>query len=355
MIRTVPVPAVDRDDLPSVSVVVPCYNYARYLRACVESILAQEGVDVDVTIVDDASTDDSVAIATELAADPRVTLIRHTENRGHIQTFNDALDAAGADLVVKMDADDIVPPGALARSARLMRAYPTVSLVYGLPETFETDVPAADPASVTWSVWAGREWLGHLADRAHNVIMQPEVMMRRSALREVGGHRADLPEASDLNLWLRLASVGSVARVNGPVQGFYRVHAQSMQRTIHAGFLSDLRGRVAAFEAFFDFDAARNGEDAQLRQRSRRALAADAVRLAQRALDRRAETEPIAEYLAVAESLDPSVVSSPAWRDVAERRCPRISPVRRLAAGAGARVRKAGDSLQWRRWRRTGL
>src|SRR5689334_2494944 len=71
---------------PTVSVVIPCYNYGRYLPDAVASALDQTGVDVDVLVVDDASTDGSAEVALELAReDERVDVLLHEENRGHIR------------------------------------------------------------------------------------------------------------------------------------------------------------------------------------------------------------------------------------------------------------------------------
>src|SRR5215469_6910820 len=69
---------------PSVSIVIPCYNYGRYLPECVGSVLDQQGVIVDVLVIDDASPDGSAEVARRLAADdPRVRAVCHEENRGH--------------------------------------------------------------------------------------------------------------------------------------------------------------------------------------------------------------------------------------------------------------------------------
>src|SRR5205823_5587035 len=78
--------------MTSVDVVIPAYNYGHYLPACVRSVTSQRGVDVRVLIIDDASTDDTFAVAQRLAADDRrVEARRHVQNQGHIATYNEGL------------------------------------------------------------------------------------------------------------------------------------------------------------------------------------------------------------------------------------------------------------------------
>jgi glycosyltransferase involved in cell wall biosynthesis len=90
---------------PRVSVVIPCYRYGVYLPAAVASALDQADLDVDVLIVDDASPDDSAKVAEELAsADPRVDVLVHEENAGHIRTYNDGLAKATGDYLVLLSA-----------------------------------------------------------------------------------------------------------------------------------------------------------------------------------------------------------------------------------------------------------
>src|SRR5215210_1888787 len=101
---------------PRVSVVIPLYNYGRFLGECVQSALDQDGVDVDVLVIDDASTDDSLSVATAIAAgDSRVRVVCNERNLGMVGTMNEGLWAAGGEYLVKLDADDLLTPGALAR------------------------------------------------------------------------------------------------------------------------------------------------------------------------------------------------------------------------------------------------
>ena len=107
---------------PTVTVVIPCYNYARYLPAAVGSVLSQSGVQADVVIVDDASSDDSLAVGRALEAnDPRITVLAHARNAGPVQTFNDGLAAVHGEFLVRLDADDLLTPGSLERSVAVAR------------------------------------------------------------------------------------------------------------------------------------------------------------------------------------------------------------------------------------------
>src|SRR5688500_9202830 len=116
---------------PTVDVIVPCYNYGSMLAACVQSVLAQESVEVRVIVMDDASRDETEAVGRPLAADPRVVFRRHALNQGHIATYNEALKMVVADYCMVLSADDLLTAGALARATRLMQSNPQVGLVYG--------------------------------------------------------------------------------------------------------------------------------------------------------------------------------------------------------------------------------
>src|SRR5437763_7992755 len=111
--------------LGRIDVFIPCYNYGRFLPQCVNSVLSQVGVEVRVLVIDDASPDNTAEVAAALASeDPRVTVIRHTTNKGHINTYNEGIDWASADYMLLLSADDYLLPGALARATNLMDAHP---------------------------------------------------------------------------------------------------------------------------------------------------------------------------------------------------------------------------------------
>jgi glycosyltransferase involved in cell wall biosynthesis len=342
---------------PHVSVAMTCYNYGRFLPVAVSSVLTQVGVETDITIVDDCSTDDSLDVANDLAAgDHRVRVVSLPRNVGHIRATNEAFAQAGGPYVVKLDADDALPPGSLRRSVDLMTCFPDVALVYGRVDTFSDCPPQGDtPSASRWLVWSGEEWLTSRFQRPHNTIRQPEAMVRRAAIDEVGALRDDIQSASDFAMWLRLATAGSVGYVGGTVQGYYRVHGASLQQTVHAGLLFDLRQRILAFDNLFDERSASLTNPSVSRARVRKALADDAVRIVARYLDQGEVDESIPELLQTARSQDPSVIHSPAWLAVQARL--RLAARHRLLTRLvpGAPTREFQDRLLRQRWRMTGI
>ncbi|WP_082561722.1 glycosyltransferase family 2 protein [Microbacterium sp. Root61] len=272
---------------PTVTVVVPNYNYGAYLPAAVGSALQQDGVDVDVIVVDDCSDDGSAATVREMAdLDARVTLIEHAKNLRHIATYNDGLARARGTYVVLMSADDALAPGALLRATRLMEAEPSIGLVYGHPRDFSSDSPPSESeplswpnAELNWTKWPGPEWIEHMCRRGRNMVRSPEVVMRTDVLRDLGGQwDARFPHSADMYLWMRAAAHSDVGRVNGRVQAYYRVHAANMHLTEFGGLLDDFIARRDTYDAFFAVDGARLPGARRLNRLWRRWLAREALR-----------------------------------------------------------------------------
>ena len=237
--------------MTSVSVVIPCYRYGHYLEDAVSSVLDdQEGVDVRVLVIDDASPDDSAAVARAIAARrPQVDVIVHDVNRGNIATFNEGLlEWADGDYCLLMSADDRATPGALSRARDLLDAHPEVGFVYGraLWVTDGTPLPAARTSGRGWSVWSGQEWLEHRFRQAENPITSPEIVVRTSLQRRVGGYDPQLPKAADMEIYMRLAAHAHVGFIRGVDQAYYRLHGENMSTSVTP--LMDLRQRRSVFE-----------------------------------------------------------------------------------------------------------
>lgn len=326
---------------PTVSVVIPHYNYGRYLPTAVASALDQKDVDVEVIIVDDRSTDGSVEVARRLAAaDDRITLVEHEQNLRHIRTYNDGLSRATGDYVVLLSADDALTTDSLTRAVALMEAHPSVGLVYGGVDWFEGDPPAARGGRVRWQVWPGEQWVRRVVRRGRNCIVNPEAVLRRSVYEQAGGYDPDFPHAADMYLWLQAATVADVGFVGGPRQAYYRIHGANMHSIQFGGAADDMRQAHEVFERFFERDGAVLPQADRLRQAARRSVAREAL-LRAAFLEATGEVRSSAvELQDFARGISPDAVHSAAWRWT-------------VLAGARSRLVRRVEGLRWKvRYRR---
>lgn len=294
--------------LPTVDVVIPCYRYGRFLRECVDSVLEQTDVAVRVLIIDDASPDDSAEIAEEIArGDPRVTLLPHASNRGHIATYNEGIDWAEADCFLLLSADDYLLPGALARAAEHILADEKVAFCFGNARLLDVDGSTTPilplPKICADIVLEGERFIA--LSGARNIVPTPTAVVRTAQQKAAGHYRPELHHSGDMEMWLRLAALGRVAFVNRD-QAVYRRHATNMSRWAADAALPELRQRQAAIEAFIlncRAEAARNRE---LQLRFDRALGREALRLAHVAFNA-GEIDACEDIVAYARETDPGI------------------------------------------------
>lgn len=317
----------------SVSVVIPCYNYGHYLTGCVQSALTQQFVDVNVVIVDDASTDDSLEVARRLAkADARVQVIEHITNKGPVATFNDGLAEATGEYTLLISADDLIAPGALARAVALMEANPSVGMTFGRTKVFGDHPPeAGNGPARAFAVWSGRDWIRDRCAIGTNPIRSPEALMRTEVLRAVGEYNPEIRHAHDFEVWLRTAAVSDIGYVAGPPQAFYRdhganLHTVTFQQGRPDGMLIDLEQRLMAFESVLG-EGSRVPDAQALFLQARRALAREALTLAIRSYEwGKAAAWPVADLAEFAQRLCPPELLRHHWRYLAV--CRRIGPDR---------------------------
>lgn len=264
--------------MSAIDIVVPCYNYSHFLEDCVGSILTQSVTDLRVLIIDDASRDNSVAVARRLAlADPRVTVVAHARNKGHIATFNSGIAWANGKYFLLISADDVLAPGALERAIKLMDEHPEIVLTYGDIETWREGDPRPAIKADAPLEWSRTDLIGAMCRTATNFVSTPTAIVRGVVQKAVGGYNPTLPHTADLEMWLRLASHGEVAYIRN-VQAIYRRHGDAMSNPYLSDVLPDYLQRWRGFVAFFDRADSSDPRMAALRQSTSRALADQAFR-----------------------------------------------------------------------------
>ena len=238
--------------MAKVDIVVPCHNYGRFLEACVRSVLDQSIGDLQVLIIDDASSDDSLAVAKKLAEiDRRVSVIAHSQNWGHISTYNQGIAQASADYFLLLSADDLLVPGALERAAAIMDANPDVVLTHGRCIVWQDGRPFPEIDVGQSCTWSRHDLISEICAHSRNPFHTATAIARTSTQKAIGGYRASLPHSGDLEMWLRFAANGAVADIDA-IQAVCRKHSSNMSTSYYAPKLPDVRQVKAAFDSFFE-------------------------------------------------------------------------------------------------------
>lgn len=215
--------------VPTVSVVMPVYNAKAYIAKAVESILAQSFGHFELIIINDGSTDGSQQILEKYATqDPRIRLVTR-ENRGLVASLNEGIDLARADLIARMDADDVAFPERFALQVSFMDAHPEIvacGTCYNIIDFKDRILVACDREPQN-DEEIQNTLLGGIPCLCH-----PTVMMRKTAVLAAGGYDPETMLAEDLDLWLRLGESGKLANLPEVLLG-YREHGGSVSEMGH--------------------------------------------------------------------------------------------------------------------------
>ena len=213
-----------------ISVVMPVYNGSFYIREAIESILGQTYSNFEFIIIDDGSADSSSEIIKEYAQiDNRINFISRA-NKGYAETVNEGVGIACGKYVAMMDQDDISLPSRFEKQVDFLDNNQEYVAVGTLSELIG---PEGDRISCLFKI------TGHdNIDEAHmkcigGTIIHPSLMIRKKSLMQVSGYKKEFNQATDLDLFLRLAEIGKLENIN-EVCFLYRMHPESMGNSARA-------------------------------------------------------------------------------------------------------------------------
>ncbi|HLG03569.1 MAG TPA: glycosyltransferase [Bacteroidia bacterium] len=215
---------------PLVSVIIPVYNAETFVAEAVQSILDQTLTDFELLVLDDGSTDKSVAIL-ERFHDKRIQIRRSEKNTGLIATLNRGLDLAKGRYIARMDADDISLPARLAKQVDFLEKNPSAGVVGTATTSFGNEKQI-----ITRYLQTHGEICTVLL--FNSAMSHPSVMLRNSVLKQFGlRYDPQFLHAEDYDLWTRIAVVSELANLP-EVLLMYRVHAaqltQKEKRTVRS-------------------------------------------------------------------------------------------------------------------------
>ena len=204
---------------PKITVLMPVYNGEKYLRPAIESVLGQTYADFELLIIDDGSTDSSLAICREYT-DPRIRLASNERNLGLIETLNRGMKLARGEYLARMDCDDISLPRRFERQFQFMESNPGVGICGTwfervFPGGSETVKMPADDKLIRYFLLFDTVF-------GHNTVF-----LRRSVL-ETHGLRYDpaYRYAEDYEFWVRCSRYTRLANIP-EVHVHYRFHSEN--------------------------------------------------------------------------------------------------------------------------------
>lgn len=218
---------------PAVTVILPVYNAQRYIGAAVQSILDQTFRDFELIVINDGSTDGTLAILGQLAAvDSRIKLISRP-NTGYVVALNEGLDLARGEFIARMDADDISLPERFEKQVAYLRANPDCVLLGTNVAQMDADGMVIGPMP---DIDYGHEKIDHALLRRGWPVVHPAVMMRTDAVKKAGGYVVEYCPNEDHDLFLKLGEMGRLENLPDLLV-HYRKHdasqsAQKMEQTI---------------------------------------------------------------------------------------------------------------------------
>src|SRR5438067_1586433 len=188
----------------TVSVIVPCFNAARYVDEALRSIRSQTYPEIDIIAVNDGSTDDTQRLLEEHArSDSRVRIFSQP-NRGLSAARNTGLKNVRGEFVSFLDADDVILPEKLEKQVRYLLDNPAIDLVYS--DYFDGD-SRLDLTGLVVIRIPGKNLLDAYAVRNCFACMVP--LVRRTMIDKVGEFDESLRASEDWDYWIRCAKVGA--------------------------------------------------------------------------------------------------------------------------------------------------
>jgi glycosyltransferase involved in cell wall biosynthesis len=228
---------------PKVTVLMPVYNGDRYLREAIDSILSQTFTDFELLLINDGSTDGSVAII-ESYNDSRIRLMHNERNLGLVATLNKGIDISKGEYIARMDSDDVSLPERLVKQVRLLDEDSSCSVV-------AVKVIRIDSKGEELGRWKGERAASTAAEICRRLpmvccIAHPSVMVRTAVLKKYR-YNPMQRHAEDYDLWLRLCSDGhKIEKIDEPLLK-YRVHVSQvtvLNRTANLG-LTNIKLKVS--------------------------------------------------------------------------------------------------------------
>lgn len=223
---------------PKVSIIVPCYNYARFIPETLACLKNQTHTNWECIVVDDGSSDNSREVVQPFVEEDSRYKYIYQDNTGLPGARNTGIKNATGDFIQFLDSDDLLEPKKFEMQLKAFREHPEADIVYSGLRYFPDGQPDALRYSMDWRnrPWTltksgkGRALLKHFVTSC--IIMPPMPLLRREALEKTGLFKRDLRSCEDWEFWFRCArlDLNFVYQDAPGTLSLMRMHDTSMTR-----------------------------------------------------------------------------------------------------------------------------
>lgn len=249
---------------PTVSVIIPCFNQARFLSDCIASLQAQTYPHWEAIIVNDGSPDNTREVALKLSeTEPRIRYIEQ-ENRGLSGARNSGVAKSRGDFLQFLDSDDVLESDKLRYQVEFLQRRPEIGIVYGDVRYFKTGAPwerAVSPLlEEDASPWIPKLWAanGNLLSKLaqENIMAVNCALLRRSVMERIGSWNENLEALEDWEYWIRCASAEVAFEFSDYPRTYalVRLHALSMTKESTRMLRASFDLRIFTASAFSKLD-----------------------------------------------------------------------------------------------------
>ncbi len=210
-----------KEKKPEISVVMPFYNAEKFLDESIQSILNQTFTDFEFIIINDASTDSSDKVVQKYLDDERIVYVKNKENKGIVYNLNHGIKIAKADIIARMDGDDISMPERFEKQYKYLEKYESISIVGTFASMFD-EKGTIQSMKFSTKPLEIKENSFH-----HGPFLHATIMCYKNILFDVGMYREKYSLCEDIDILLRIIHVGYKG-VNIPeILYLYRKHSSS--------------------------------------------------------------------------------------------------------------------------------
>jgi glycosyltransferase involved in cell wall biosynthesis len=245
-------------DKKSVSIIIPCYNYGRYISDTIKSVQAQSHHNWECIIVDDGSTDNTIDIVAAFAAADSRIILRQQKNQGPSAARNLGLKISRGDFIAFLDADDLFHKDKLNSHLQHFALTPEIDISYGNCLYFSAEKPGELFANIELT---RTEWMPRITGCGYDIL--PKLVagnifpicapvFRRSIFKQSAAFETSLKNLEDWSLWFSAACNNAVFSylADEKCVSYIRVHKDSLSQQRNTMYLYEFKFRKHVIPAY---------------------------------------------------------------------------------------------------------